>query len=66
MEKKTCNSCGKTWIIERFDGHLCIALPKKRTRKPRAASQPGGTKPAESKTEANDKGVPLVSFQRIS
>ena len=29
MEKKTCGVCGKIWILEKFDQHLCIALPKK-------------------------------------
>jgi len=34
MEKKTCKKCGKIWIIERFDTHLCLEIPPK-PRKPR-------------------------------
>jgi hypothetical protein len=59
MEKKTCSVCGKIWIIEKFDQHYCPEIPKK-TRKPRAKSEP-----AESKTETKTEGSPLVSFQRI-
>jgi len=59
MEKKTCKTCGKTWIIERFDDHLCIALPKK-ARKARAAATPSTTSNEES-----TEGTPLVSFRRM-
>jgi len=59
MEKKTCKTCGKTWISERFDDHLCIALPKK-ARKARAA-----TVPSTTQTEEASEGSPLVSFRRM-
>jgi hypothetical protein len=29
MGKKTCVACGKIWILERFDQHTCVPLPKK-------------------------------------
>jgi hypothetical protein len=63
MEKKTCKNCGKTWIIERFDGHPCPVIPKK-PRTPRAKR--AGTKTDEGNTKATDNGPPLVSFHRIS
>jgi len=60
MEKKTCKTCGKTWIIDRFDDHLCIALPKK-TRKVRAT-----VPPSADQTETVSEGSPLVSFRRMA
>jgi hypothetical protein len=29
MQKKTCTSCGKIWILEKFDTHPCAEIPKK-------------------------------------
>jgi len=29
MQKKTCAVCGKIWILERFDQHICVPIPKK-------------------------------------
>ena len=56
MEKKTCEACGKIWILEKFDQHLCVPIP----RKARKASA------KENETEKKDVGPALVSIQRIS
>jgi len=60
MQKKTCKTCGKTWIIERFDDHVCNAIPKK-ARKVRAAASPSVTQ-----TETVSEGTPLISFRRMA
>ena len=59
MQKKTCKTCGKTWLIERFDDHLCTAIPKK-ARKVRVTA---GSQETQSETE--NEGSPLVSFRRM-
>jgi hypothetical protein len=63
MQKKTCETCGKIWIIEKFDAHLCVPLPKK-PRKTRAAA--AATPPADPKagTGSAADGPPLVAFRR--
>jgi hypothetical protein len=62
MQKKTCETCGKIWIIEKFDEHLCVPLPKK-PRKTRAAA--AATPPAEKAgTGSAADGPPLVAFRR--
>jgi len=60
MQKKTCETCGKTWIVEKFDVHLCIALPPKPRRGRAAAPR------AETKTETKQEGPPLIAFRRNS
>ena len=59
MEKKTCESCGKTWISEKFDGHHCIPLPKK-PRKTRATPTPS----PKPKAGAANEGPPVIAFRR--
>jgi hypothetical protein len=61
MQKKTCEKCGKIWIIERFDAHVCVPLPKK-PRKTRAAAAPA--EPGETKAGSAADGPPLVAFRR--
>jgi hypothetical protein len=56
MEKKTCAECGKIWILEKFDQHPCVALPKK-ARKVRAK---------ETKTETKDAGTPSSQLNAIT
>jgi len=54
MEKKTCEICGKIWILEKFDQHPCVAIPKK--------TRNASTK--ETKTGKKDAGPALASIQR--
>jgi hypothetical protein len=62
MQKKTCKTCGKTWIIERFDDHLCVALPKK----PRAARATATARPVKGiATGPVVEGSPLVTIRRM-
>jgi hypothetical protein len=59
MQKKTCKTCGKTWIIERYDDHLCVAIPKK-ARKVRVAAPVLAVQ-----AEAVSEGSPLIAFRRM-
>jgi hypothetical protein len=59
MEKKTCKTCGKTWIAEKYDQHPCTALPKK-PRKSRTKADP------DTKTDTKIKGSALMSIRRMS
>jgi hypothetical protein len=60
MQKKTCKTCGKTWIIERFDDHVCNAIPKK-GRKARTTAPPSVVP-----TETVSEGTPLIAFRRMA
>jgi len=59
MQKKTCKTCGKTWIIERYDDHLCVAIPKK-ARKVRVT-----TPVLAVQAETVSEGSPLIAFRRM-
>lgn len=62
MEKKNCKKCGKTWIIEKFDAHLCIEIPPK-PRKARiiAPKAEKATTPKKTKRSRTASTDPIVA-----
>jgi len=64
MQKKTCKTCGKTWIIERFDDHLCLPLPKK-PRAPRTTTTAARPVKIIAAGSAVD-GPPVVTIRRMA
>jgi len=64
MQKQTCKKCGKTWLIERFDDHLCTELPK--TPRAKRAKSSAAEAPKPITTGPAVKGPPIVSIRRVN